>query len=168
MFLFEAGIATGDASNAFSYGLAGAGAGYMGANALGDKATAFEKKNREIFKEGALGTEEYNTRGSIQELTRDNDFNSVCKQLGVRDQAGREALIREFHSNGITSTSEIKKSMNIRAKTGASQSEIIAAQKIRQQAQRDGMKRKDIEDSLRGRGVTGSNLNKAMSLIDML
>ena len=163
-----AGVATGDFSNALSYGAAGAGVGFTGANAIGDKATAFEKKNREIFKEGALGTDEYNTRGSIQELTRDNDFNAVCKQLGVRDQAGREALIREFHSNGIKKTAEIKKAMNIRVKTGASQSEIIAAQKIMKQAQRDGMKRKDIEASLRGRGVAGANLARAMSIIDML
>ena len=163
-----AGIATGDASNALTYGLTGAGVGYAGANALGDKAAAFEKKSREIYKEGALGTEEYNTRGAIGELTKDNDFNNVCKQMGVEDQAGREALIRQYYSNGIKSAAEIKKSMIIRAKTGASQSEIIAAQKIKKRADQDGLKRDNIEKRLKRQGVTGAELKKAMSIIDML
>ena len=165
-----AGIATGDASNAFSYGLAGAGVGYAGANALGDKATAFEKKNREIFKEGALGTEEYNTRGTIQELTRDNDFNNVCNQLGIRDQAGREALIRQFHSNGITSSADIKKAINAGASTNnRNKDQLIAAAKIRKQATQYGMKRKEIEEMIKNRpNMSDADVKKAMDLIDML
>ena len=164
-----AGIATGDLGNALKYGAAGAGVGYMGANSVGDKLTDIEKTNREIYKEGALGSEEYNTRNSIKELTNDSDFNRVCKQLGVTDQKGRESLIRQFHSNGITKSEDIKKAMNVRAQNpGTNQNEIIAAQKIRQEAERYGMKKKDIIDSLRSKGLNQSQVDRAMNLLDQL
>jgi len=166
-----AGIATGDAGNAFKYGLAGAGVGYAGANNLGDKAVAFEKKNREIFKEGALGTDEYNTRNSIKELTNDNDFNNVCNHLGVTDKAEKEQLIRQFHSNGITSASDIKKAMNAGASANnKNRDQIIAAAKIRKQATQYGMKRKDIEEMIKNNqpNISKADLKNAMDLIDML
>ena len=166
-----AGIATGDAGNAFKYGLAGAGVGYAGANALGDRAVAFEKKNREIFKEGTLGTDEYNTRNSIKELTNDNDFNNVCKHLGVTGKAEKEQLIRQFHSNGITSASDIKKAMNAGASTNnRNTDQIIAAAKIRKQATQYGMKRKDIEEMIKNNqpNISDTDLKNAMDLIDML
>jgi len=166
-----AGIATGDAGNAFKYGLAGAGVGYAGANNLGDKAVAFEKKNREIFKEGTLGTDEYNTRNSIKELTNDNDFNNVCKHLGVTGKAEKEQLIRQFHSNGITSASDIKKAMNAGASTNnRNRDQIIAAAKIRKQATQYGMKRKDIEEMIKNNqpNISDTDLKNAMDLIDML
>ena len=141
----------------------------MGANSVGDKLTDIEKTNREIYKEGALGSEEYNTRNSIKELTNDSDFNRVCKQLGVTDQKGRESLIRQFHSNGITKSEDIKKAMNVRAQNpGTNQNEIIAAQKIRQEAERYGMKKKDIIDSLRSKGLNQSQVDRAMNLLDQL
>jgi len=165
-----AGIATGDLGNAFKYGLAGAGVGYAGANNLGDKAVAFEKKNREIFKEGALGTEEYNTRNSIKELTNDNDFNNVCKHLGVKSKAEKEQLIRQFHKNGITSASDIKKAMNAGASTNnINKEQIIAAAKIRKQATQYGMKRKDIEEMIKNQpNISDTDVKNAMDLIDML
>ena len=58
--------------------------------------------------------------------------------------------------------------MNIRAKTGASQEEIIAVQKIKKRADQDGLKRDNIEKRLKRQGVTGSDLSNAMRLIDML
>ena len=158
-----AGIATGDAGNAFKYGLAGVGAGYAGANALGDKATAFEKKNREIYKEGALGTKEYNTTKSIQELTSDNNFNSECKKIGIENQRDREELIRTFHGNGITDEKEIRKAVGIMSKKpDIKLEEVIAAQKVMKEAKRYGMKKKEIEESLIEKGVTGDEFEKAM------
>ena len=164
------GIATGDASKAFGYGLAGAGTGYTAANNLGDRAAAFEKKNREIYKEGALGTEEYNTRNSINELTNDNDFNKICDELEIKDPTQKEQLIRQFHSNGITSSADIKKSMSVRSKTGASQEEVIAAYKIKERAEADKLERDDIIKRLTRQGVKdeGENkrLSRAMEIID--
>jgi len=164
-----AGIATGDAGNAFKYGLAGAGAGFVGANALGDKATEFEKKNREIYKEGALGTDEYNARNSVKELTSDNDFNTLCRQMGITKQKDREQLIKQFYREGITSNKKIKKIMLARVKTGATQREIMAAYKINLEAQASGIKMKDIRERL----ITETNgneeaVNRAIQLIDML
>ena len=162
------GTATGDASKALGYAGAGAGAGFMAANNLGDRAAAFEKKNREMYKEGAVGTEEYNTRSSVKELTNDNDFNRTCKTLGVKDQKGREEIIRQFHSNGIKNSEDIKKAINIRVKTGASQDEIIAAYKIKKQADREGLRRDNIEKRLKRQGIEGNELKQAMDIIDML
>lgn len=164
-----AGVASGDLGKTLQYAGAGAGAGFIGANYLGDKATAFASTNADIIKEGAYGTEEYNTRNSIKELTRDNDFNQVCKQLGITDQEGRKKLIRQFHSNGITNAQDIKKAMNVRAgNAGTSQEEIIAAQNIRQRAKQYGMKSKDIEQSLRDKGLGDTEVERAMNLIDQL
>lgn len=166
-----AGIATGDLGNALQYGAAGAGAGFMGANYLGDKATEIEKRNRELYKEGKWGTDEYNTRNSIYQLTRDNDFNKVCKQLGVKNQKDRAALIRQFHSNGITNPEDIKKAMLAGASaSNHNQHEIIAAAKINQEAKRYGHKRKDIVDSLARNGINQGTpeFKRAMDLIDQL
>lgn len=168
-----AGIATGDPSKALQYGAAGATAGYMGANNLGDKATEFEKSNRELYKEGKWGTDEYNTRNSIKELTNDHDFNKVCKQLGVKGQNGREALIRQFHSNGITKSEDIKKAMTAGASTNNNnRDQLIAAAKIKKEANQYGMKKKDIREKLmKDMGVTNSNdpmVKKAIELIDLM
>lgn len=156
-----AGIATGDLGNAFKYGAAGVGAGYMGANNLGDKATELEKKNREMFKEGTFGTDEYNRRNSIKELTNDHDFNNLCKAMGVTNQKGREVLIRQFHENGITKSEDIKKAMNAGANTDATREQVIAAAKIRKEAERYGYKKKDVA------AMVGNN-QKALDLIDLM
>lgn len=156
-----AGIATGDLGNALKYGAAGAGAGYMGANALGDKATELEKKNREMLKEGTFGTDEYNKRNSIKELTNDHDFNNLCKALGVTNQKGRDVLIRQFHENGITKPEDIKKAINAGANTDATREEVIAAAKIRKEAERYGYKKKDVA------AMVGDN-EKALNLIDLM
>ena len=163
-----AGVATGDPGNALKYGAAGLGAGYIGANRLGNKATEIEKKNRELYKQGKYGTDEYNRRNAIKELTRDNEFNSVCKEAGITKQSDREALIRRFQSNGITSSEDIKKSMNVKAKTGKSEDKIIAVQKIRKEAERYGMKRKDIKQDLASKGVSANDIKEVMDLMDML
>lgn len=161
-----AGVATGDLGNALKYGAAGAGVGYMGANSIAAGIGSRLGAASEIYKEGALGTEEYNTRNSIKELTNDNDFNRICKQLNINNP---ETLIRQFHSNGITKTEDIKKAMVAGAGTpGTSPNEVIAAAKIRKEAERYGMKKKDIVDSLRSKGLNQSQVDRAMNLLDQL
>jgi len=170
-----AGIATGDAGKAFGYGAAGAGAGYIGANALGDKTTEFEKKNREIYKEGALGTEEYNTRNSIKELNEDDGFNDMCEQMGI-DEEEKEQLIRRFHDGGIKDSKDIKKAVEIMSKDPKDTKEemikqqetIMAAQKLSKEAKKFGMKKKDIKEALIEKGITGDKLEKTMELIGKL
>jgi len=163
-----AGIATGDLGNALKYGAAGGAAGYMGANALGDKATAFEKTNRQIFQEGRYGTDEYNTRKSITELSNDNDFNRSYKSLQQENlPANKKELIRQFHNNGITSSADIKKAVNLMSKDkDITLANIITAQRLNQEAKKYGMKRKDIEDRLNQND--NIDTNTMMNLIDKL
>ena len=162
------GTATGDAGKALGYGAAGLGAGFSAGSNLTDKAMKFEKKNREIFKEGALGTEEYETGNIIKELTDDNYFNSTCKTLGIKDQKGREKLIRQFRNNGIKNSKDIRKAVIARVKAKASQEEVIAAYKIKKQAKRDGLKTADLRKRLMKEQIKGEELNHVMSIIDML
>ena len=162
------GTATGDASKALGYGAAGAGAGFSVGSNLANRGMEFEKKNRELYKEGALGTGEYNTRNSIKELTNDNDFNRTCKTLGIKDQKGREETIRQFYSNGIKSSAEIKKAMNARVKTKASQEQVIAAYKIKKDAKNYGLNTADIRKKLISQDIEGEELKYVMSIIDML
>lgn len=164
---FLGGALTGDVSNAFKGAAIGAVSGFSGANYLGDKAISGASNVNNAFQEGKLGTDEYNTRNQIKELSSDSEFNKICSSLGINGK-GKEAVVRAFNANGITDSNSIKKAMNVQARTGASQSEIIAAQKIRQQAQREGKKRKDIIDGLKSDGINNKQIERAMSLIDML
>ena len=162
------GTATGDASKALGYTAAGAGAGFSVGKRAATGVMEFEKNTREIFKEGALGTDEYNTRSSIKELTNDKEFNRTCASLGIEDQKGREQIIRQFYNNGIDNSADIRKAMDIRAKTGASQEQVIAAYKIKKQADKDGLRRDNIEKGLKKEGIRGIELEQAMTIIDML
>ena len=106
---------------------------------------------------------------SVKELRRDSDFMRTAKGLGYKDKGSQEAIIRQFHSNGITSSSDIKKAMNARAKVpGTTQDQIIIAAKLKKEATKNGMKTKDIRRRLQQNGISGSNLNNTMKLIDML
>lgn len=157
------GLATGDWTNAFKYGAIGGAA----TSSLGDKAVALGGNIKDSFQEGKLGTDEYNTRNQIKELSYDQEFNKTCKSLGLKGK-DKEAAVRAFHANGVTDSSAIKKAMNVQAKTGASQSEIIAAQKIRQQADKDKLKTGEIRKSLASSGLSNSDVDRAMDLINML
>ena len=75
-------------------GAAGLGAGYSAGSNLASRGIDFEKKNREIYKEGALGTDEYNIRSSAKELTNNNDFNRACKYLEIESPEQKEELIK--------------------------------------------------------------------------
>lgn len=169
---FLGGALTGDVGNAFKGIAVGAGAGFAGANYATDKAisgvTSFAKNNSDAFVENKWGTDEYNTRNQIKELTNDQEFNKTCKTLGLNSKDKKEAAIRAFNNNGIKDSNAIKKAMNVQAKTGASPSEVIAAQRIRQQADRDKLKTGEIRASLASAGLSKSDINRAMNLIDQL
>ena len=113
-FGLAAGVATGDLGNVSKY-VAGAGAvGYGAANRIGDKLAKVEKENREIYKEGRWGTDEYNTRKSIQELNNNRAFLEASRNAGLGKKE-REKLIRMFHANGITNPESIAEATNIMA-----------------------------------------------------
>lgn len=171
-----AGIATGDPSKAFQYAGAGAMAGYMGANNVGDTVTdkgaqlgSFVKDN---YREGKWGTDEYNARNSVKELRNDHDFNKICGELNIK-RGDRDKLIREFHSNGITKSEDIKKAMIAGASTNNNnRDQLIAAAKIKKEANQYGMKKKDIREKLMNNmGTTNPNdpmVKKAIELIDLM
>lgn len=167
-----AGVASGDLGKAVQYAAGGAAGGFIGANKVGDKLTTLEKKNRDIFNEGSLGSTEFKTRETIKELQQDNDFNQLCKDLGINDRKDRKRLIREFSNNGITDAESIKKavfagSSSDMVKNNGQQgiNTMIDAAKIRQQATKQGMNRKDVKELLNSRGITGPNEEEALNLI---
>ena len=90
----------------------------------------------------------------------------MCRDIGVTGQDKRD-LIRKFHSNGITNSGDIKKAMNAAANSGYKAGDldkVIVAAKLKQEATKYGMKKKDIEDRLRGKPGAA----EALKLIDML
>lgn len=177
-FGLAAGIASGDISKAFQYTAAGAAGGFVGANKVGDKLTEVEKKNRDLYKEGSLGTTEFKTRQAVQQLQQDNDFNQLCKSLGVKKYGDRKRLIREFGNNGITDPESIKKAIaagagndGIKNKMNSNDpndrtegvNKMIGAAKIRKQATAQGMSRKEVRDLLQSRNVP--DVEDALDLI---
>ena len=113
-FGVAAGVATGDFNNAIKYAVAAGTVGYRISNRAGDKLAKVEKENREIYKEGKWGTEEYNTRKSIQELNNNRAFLEASKNAGL-DKKEREDLVRMFHANGITNSQNIAEATNVMA-----------------------------------------------------
>ncbi len=167
-----AGVATGDLGNAIKYAGAGAFAGYMGANKIGDTATQLGSFAKNNYKEGKWGTDEFNTQKSIKELKNDHDFNKICENFGFEKQSNKDALIRKFHSNGITKSEDIKKAMNIGLKNGASEDEIIAAAKINQTLTKSywgqPKNRQQFITDLKSKGVSDSDAKRAATMIDHL
>lgn len=136
----------------------------MGANKAGDKLTEIEKKNRDLYSEGRLGTTEFKTRNAIKQLQKDNEFNQMCKELGINKSSDRQNLIRQFSNNKITDPESIKKAVaagstndNIRGQGADGINTMIGAAKIRQQAKEQGMSRKDVKELLQERGVPNSD-----------
>lgn len=170
-FGLAAGVASGDLGKAFQYTAGAAAGGFVGANKVGDKLTTVEKKNRDLFEEGRLGTTEFKTRKAIQELQQDNDFNQECKQLGITDRKDRKRLIREFSVNGITDPELIKRAVSAGTSSDLVDSSkvgintMIDAAKIRQMINSQKMSRKDVSELLDSRGVSGDDKEKSLNLI---
>lgn len=115
-----AGVATGDLSNAFKYGAAGVGAGYMGANYAGDKILAGEKNVRETFMEGYIGQDEYNNRKSDKEFYSSKEFRDMVNnnslltnKTGLGRTEEMKKAVQTYRDNGITDTSKITSAMKM-------------------------------------------------------
>ena len=163
-----AGLTTGEPEKVLQYGATGAAAGYVGAQGVANRVEKAHRENLREYHESSLGTEEYETRMTIKKLIEDRDFNRVCKELGITGR-NREELIRQFSSNGIKDSEDIKNSVNImRQKPGTSKEDVIAAHKIKKEAQKYEMKRKDIREKLKSEGVPTHEVERAIDLIDML
>lgn len=125
-----------------------------------------------------MGTTEFKTRQAVQQLQQDNDFNQLCKSLGVKKSGDRKRLIREFGNNGITDPESIKKTIaagagndGIKNKMNSNDpndrtegvNKMIGAAKIRKQATAQGMSRKDVKELLQSRNVP--DVEDALDLI---
>lgn len=161
-----AGIATGDLGKVAQYAGAGLLAGsHFGGN-LGDAAARIEKQNRDAYRKGSLGKEEYNKQEAIKQIWENDD---IAKMYGLAGKGEFKADAREFLDNGITDKDEIIAAMQMKASENGSVSNadaVIIAQlnkKISNSAFGDPVKRKsferDIATSLRNQGFRG-DVNK--------
>ena len=170
-----AGVATGDVGNAVKYGAAGAAAGYMGANYVGEKALSGEKNIRETFKEGAIGQQEYNNLKSDKEFYSSKEFREMVNNHDLMQNkrgAGRTKAMRNavqvYRDNGITDTGKIQTAM----KSGLSEQEGAYAIKLAQMIGRDGWndpaKRADFEKRYKSSMPQGANTEKIWNSIESL
>ena len=164
------GLATGDFGNVFKYGGAAGAVGYGAANKAGDKLLEIEKENREAYKENKWGTDEYNTRNSIKELNSDPEFRKSCKAAGLDDKKQREAMIRMFHANGITSSDSIAAATKAMAQTqDATPEEAVAAAQLSQGMTKsywgNPQNRIKFKQDLMRKGVSSADADRAEKLI---
>lgn len=177
-----AGVATGDLSNALKYGAAGAGAGFMGANYVGDNLVRGEKNLRETFKEGAIGQDEYNNLKADKKFYESNEFRSMLNDRDLdgyfkdehgnvleghkRTKAIRNA-IQTYRDNGVTDTDKIKSAM----KKGLTPQEgayaIRLADKIGRSGWNNPKTREDFEKRYRT-AIPGDNGDKIWNSIESL
>ena len=167
-----AGVASGDAGNAFKYSAAGLGAGYIGANRLTDR--ALSGNIRETFKEGAIRQNEYNNLKADKQFYASNEFRNMVNNhdlLPGKTGKGRTAEMRRqiqtYRDSGITDTSKISTAM----KTGLSAQEGAYAVKLAGIIGRSGWNdpktRKDFERRYRS-AIPGPNGDKIWNSIEKL
>ena len=155
-----AGVATGDLGNALKYGAAGAGAGYIGANNLGDSIVAGEKNLRETFKEGAIGQDEYNNLQSDKEFFESDDYrkmlnnheidDKLLKNMGVEGKtrnARMKNAVQAYRDSGITDTGKITAAM----KLNLSPQEGAYAIKLAEMIGRSGYNNKNVREDFEKR-----------------
>lgn len=169
-----AGVATGDLGKAMQYGAAGAGAGYMGANYVGDKLLSGEKNLRETFKEGAIGQDEYNNLKMDKVFYESDEFRGMLNDRELESgKTGRERTtairnaVQTYRDNGITDTSKIKTAM----KSGLSAQEGAYAIKLADMIGRSGWNnpktREDFEKRYKS-AIPGANGDKIWNSIESL
>ena len=169
-----AGLATGDLGNTFQYGLAGLGAGYAGANALGDKVLSGEKSLRETFKEGRMGQNEYNNLKLDKEFYNSQEFRNMVNnpqllsgQTGYGRTAAMRNAVQVYRDSGITDTGKIAAAM----KSGLNPQEGAYAIKLAEMIGRSGWNnpstRKDFEARYK-KQIPGKNGDKIWNSIEGL
>lgn len=168
-----AGIASGDVSNVGKYAAAGLLAGgYTGISA-GDKLTEIEKENREAFRKGMWGEDEYNTQELIKQVWEDD---KIYEQYGKENKEQFKEDIREFYQGGIKGEEEVIAALKMKNKNGITNTDAVTIaqlnQKISNSAYGDPTKRKkfeqDIATSLRNQGYQGDVNEEAKRQIRMI
>ena len=169
-----AGLATGDYGKALQYGATGVGAGYLGANYLGDKALEGEKSLRETFKEGQIGQNEYNNLKADKEFYNSQEFRNMVNNnqlltgtTGLGRTAAMRNVVQVYRDSGITDTGKIATAM----KSGLSPQEGAYAIKLAEMIGRSGWNnpstRKDFETRYKSK-IPGGNGNKIWNSIEDL
>ena len=156
-----AGVASGDLSKVAQYAGGGIMAGSALGGNLGDKAAKLEKQNREAFKKGYLGKDEYLAQQIMKEAWANDD---IYKQYGGflnRKDFNNDA--REFINNGIADSNEIVAAMQLKKDHNISNSDAVTIAQLNKRISNgafgDPTKRaafeQDIKTSLRNQGFSG-------------
>ena len=161
-FGLAAGIASGDVSNVGKYAAAGLTAGGYTGMSIGDKTAKLEKENREAFRRGMWGEDEYETQELIKQIWEDDE---IYEQYGGRENKDQfKADIREFYEGGVKGENEVT----------AADAVTIAQlnRKISNSSYGDPTRRKkfeqDIATSLRNQGYQGDVDKEAARQIKMI
>lgn len=144
------GALTGDVGNAFKSAAIGAGAGFSGANYVGDKLLSGAVGVGSTFMEGAIGQEEYNNRKSDKEFYASDEFKKMVNNYDLlSDKVGfknRTAAMKEavqvYRDNGITDTSKISDAIQL----GLSPREGAYAIRLAENIGRSGWNNKNVRD----------------------
>ena len=87
---------------------------HLGKN-LGDAGAKLEKQNRDAYRKGRLGKDEYNKQETIKQIWQNDDIYKQYKDGRKKaDKAQFEADVREFMDNGVTDKDEIIAAMQLK------------------------------------------------------
>ncbi|MGN1302869.1 MAG: hypothetical protein ACI4VO_04430 [Clostridia bacterium] len=173
-FGLAAGIASGDVSNVGKYATAGLAAGGYTGMSIGDKAAKIEKENREAFRRGMWGEDEYKTQELIKQIWEDDE---IYEQYGGRENKDQfKADIREFYEGGVKGENEVTAALKMKNKNGITNADAVTIaqlnRKISNSSYGDPTRRKkfeqDIATSLRNQGYQGDVDKEAARQIKMI
>lgn len=173
-FGLAAGIASGDVSNVGKYATAGLAAGGYTGMSIGDKAAKIEKENREAFREGMWGEDEYKTQELMKQIWEDDE---IYEQYGGRENKDQfKEDIREFYEGGIKGGDEVTAALKMKNKNGITNTDAVTIaqlnKKISNSSYGDPTRRKkfeqDIATSLRNQGYQGDVNKEAARQIKMI
>lgn len=173
-FGLAAGIASGDVSNVGKYTTAGLAAGGYTGMSIGDKAAKIEKENREAFREGMWGEDEYKTQELMKQIWEDDE---IYEQYGGRENKDQfKEDIREFYEGGIKGEDEVTAALKMKNKNGITNTDAVTIaqlnKKISNSSYGDPTRRKkfeqDIATSLRNQGYQGDVNKEAARQIKMI
>ena len=176
-FGLAAGVASGDLGNVAKYTGAAMAAGGVGAARLSDIAAKEEKQNREAFKQGYFGKEEYEARDTIEQVWQNQDISDQYK-IGKKSQFKEDA--REFTDSGITDKNEIIAAMQMKEQhPGLTNSDAVTIAKLNKKVSKGtygnpsktttiNRVKREIAKSLRNQGFTGDADQEAARQIRLM
>ena len=100
-----AGVASGDLGKAFSYGTAGAAAGYAGAKNLGDNISSKVQGAHDKIRKASMGTEAYNNAKFDEKFFESDDYKIFKEKHGEN----AKQIAQSYLNCGITDTKEMEK-----------------------------------------------------------